>query len=137
MPTLLDIDLKQVAHVVERRSGETEESLLLDRARLGVALNDDQPLQHGAIFARHFLPGRFADMFAARDSAVLGFRRKQNAPAIFRHLHIVELRPALRINRHSSAQIDHRFLEILRDEIVPPVDVTGVPFLQRLLDPLV
>ena len=54
----LDIDLEQVAHVVERGRGLAEMALLLDRGRLGVALDDDQPAQHGAVFARHFLPRR-------------------------------------------------------------------------------
>ncbi len=38
MPPLLDIDLEQVAHVVERGRGRAEMALLLDRRRLGVAL---------------------------------------------------------------------------------------------------
>ena len=45
VPALLDVDLEQVAQVVERRAGEAEAPLLLDRRGLGVALRDDQPPQ--------------------------------------------------------------------------------------------
>ena len=65
----LDIDLEQVAHVVERRRGLAEMALLLDRGRLGVALDHDQPAQHRAVFARHFLPGRLAFVRAEGDLA--------------------------------------------------------------------
>ena len=52
----LDVDLEQVAHVVERGRALAEEVLLLDARRLRVALDDDQPAQHGAVLARHLLP---------------------------------------------------------------------------------
>jgi hypothetical protein len=35
---LLDVDLEEIPQVVERRRGEAEVALLLDRGRLGVAL---------------------------------------------------------------------------------------------------
>src|SRR5262249_114335 len=41
MPAFLDIDLKHVAHVVERGRGLAEVALLLDRGGVGVALDDD------------------------------------------------------------------------------------------------
>ena len=132
MAALLDIDLEQVAHVVERGRGLAEMALLLDRSRLGVALDHDQPAQHGAILARHFLPGRLAVMLAERDDAVFLLRREQDAPAIVRHLHVVELGPAARIDRIGGAQIDQRLLEAFRPHVVPPVDVAGMPALQRL-----
>ena len=65
----LDIDLEQVAHVVERGRGLAEIALLLDRGRLGVALDHDQAAQHGAVFARHFLPGVLALVRAERNLA--------------------------------------------------------------------
>ena len=118
----LDIDLEQVAHVVERRRGLAEMALLLDRGRLGVALDDDQAAQHGAIFARHVLPGRLAVVLAERNLAVLLLRREQDAPAVVGHLHVVELGPALGIDRHGGAQIDQRLLEAFRPHVLPPVD---------------
>ena len=39
---LLDVDLEQVAQVVQARRGEAQVALLLDRRRLGVALHDDR-----------------------------------------------------------------------------------------------
>jgi len=41
MAAFLDIDLEEVAQIVERGAGVTEQSLLLDRSRLGVALGHD------------------------------------------------------------------------------------------------
>jgi len=61
-------------------------ALLLDRGRLGIALDDHQTAQHGAIFARHLLPGRLAEVAAAGNLAALFSRRQENAPAVFRHL---------------------------------------------------
>ena len=132
MAAFLDIDLEQIAHVVERGRGLAEMALLLDRGRLGVALDHDQAAQHGAVFARHFLPGRLAIMLAERNDAVLFLRRQQNAPAIFRHPDVVELGPAARIDRIGGAQIDQRLLEAFRPHVAPPVHVAGMPALQRL-----
>ena len=131
---LFDVDLEQIAHVVERRRGLAEIALLLDRGRLGVALDHDQAAQHGAVFARHFLPGILALMRAERNLAAFQLRRQQHAPAIFRHAYIVELGPALGIDADRGAQIDQRFLEAFRPHVVPPVDVAGMPLLQRALD---
>ena len=58
---LLDVDLEQVAQVVQRRTGVAEPVLLLDRSRLGVALGDDDAAELGAELARHLLPDRLAD----------------------------------------------------------------------------
>ena len=127
----LDIDLKDVAHVVERRRGLAEMALLLDRGRLGVALDDDEAAQHGAIFARHVLPGRLAVMAAERDLAALFLRRQQDAPAVVGHLHVIEFGPALGIDRDGGAQIDQRILEAFRPHVLPPVDVARMPALQR------
>ena len=132
MAAFLDIDLEQVAQVVERRRGLAEMALLFDRGRLGVALDHDQAAQHGAMLARHFLPGRLAIILAERDDAIFFLRRQQDAPAIIRHLDIVELGPAARIDRIGGAQIHQRLLEAVRPHVVPPVDVAGMPALQRL-----
>src|SRR6516162_6908484 len=88
-------------------------TLLFNRGGLGVALDDDQPPQHGAVFARHVLPGWLAVMTAKRDLAAVLFRREQDAPAVVRHAHIVEFRPALRVDRDGGAQIDERLLKAL------------------------
>ena len=66
----LDVDLEQVAHVVERRRGLAQMALLLDGGRLGIALHDDQPAQRCAMLAGHVLPGLFALGGAEVDLAV-------------------------------------------------------------------
>ena len=132
MAAFLDIDLEQVAQVVERGRGLAEKALLLDGRGLSVALDHDQPAQHGAVFAGHFLPGRLAIVLAEGNDAVLFLRRQQNAPAVVGHLHIIELGPAARIDRIGGAQIDQRLLETVRPHVVPPVDIAGMPALQRL-----
>ena len=134
MAAFLDIDLEHVAHVVERRRGLAEMALLLDRGRLGVALDDDQPAQHGAVFARHLLPDRLAQVLAERNLPALFLRREQDAPAVFRHLHVVELGPALRIDRDGGAQIDQRLLKAFRPHGLPPVDVARMPAFERAQD---
>jgi hypothetical protein len=58
---LLDVDLEEVAQVVEARGGLPEEPLLLDRGGLGVALGHDEPAQRVAVLARHLLPGGLAE----------------------------------------------------------------------------
>jgi hypothetical protein len=128
---LLDIDLEQVAHVVERRRRLAEVALLLDRGRLGVALDDDEPAQHGAVLARHLLPGRLAEMLAEIDLAAFLLRRQEDAPAVFGHAHVIELRPAFRIDRDRGAQIDERLLEAFRPHVVPPVEIARMPALER------
>ena len=45
----LDVDLEEVAQVVERGRGLAEQALLLDRGGLGVALRHDQAAQVGAV----------------------------------------------------------------------------------------
>jgi hypothetical protein len=100
---LLDVDLEQVAHVVEARRRRAQEALLLDRGGLRVALHDDETTQKRPVLSRHFLPRRFAFVTAERNRSPLDLGRKQNAPAIGRHLHIAELRPASGIDADSCA----------------------------------
>ena len=81
MAAFLDVDLEHVAHVVERGRGLAEMALLLDRGRLGVALDDDQAAQHGAVFARHLLPGRLAEVLAERNLAALVLAERAECPS--------------------------------------------------------
>ena len=120
---LLDVHLEDVAQVVERGRGIPEMPLLLDRCGLGIALNHHQPAQHGAVFAGNFLPSRLAQMMSERNLAGLLLRSEQDAPAVIRHLHIIEFGPALRIDRDRGAQIDKRLLKALRAHGLPPIEV--------------
>ena len=137
MAGLLDIDLEQVAQIVKRRGGAAEMALLLDRSGLGIALHDDQAAQHRAVFAGHFLPGRFALVRAEPDPAVRNRRREQDAPAVFRHPDIAEPGPALRLDADRGAQIDEIGLEPLGAALLPPVDAARVPVFQRAAQPRV
>ena len=137
MPAFLDVHLEQVAHVVERGRRLAEKALLLDGRRLGVALDHDQPAQHGAILAGHLLPGGLALVGAEVDLAALVARRQQNAPAVFGHLHVVELGPALGVDADGGAQVDLGGLEPFRTHGLPPVEIARVPLLQRLQHALV
>ena len=134
---LLDIDLEQVAHVVEARRRCAQIALLLDRGGLRVALHDDEPAQKRAVLARHFLPRRFALMAAERNRSPLDLGREENAPSIGRHLHIAELRPAGGIDADGGAQIDFRLLEANRTHAGPPVEIFRPPALERTLKLLV
>ena len=56
VPALLDVDLEQVAQVVEARAALRRAALLLDARRLGVALRHDEPAQRVAELAGDLLP---------------------------------------------------------------------------------
>src|ERR1700730_110837 len=131
MAAFLHVDLEQVAHVVERRCRLAQMALLLDRRRLSVALDHHETAQHGAILAGYILPDRLAEMATKRNGAVVLLWREQNAPAVFRHLHIVEFRPALGVHGHGCAQIDQRLLEAFGTHILPPVEIARVPTFER------
>src|SRR5271156_1456772 len=114
MAAFLDVDLEQIAQIVERRAGPAEMPLLLDRRGLGVALRDNQPAQNSAMFARHFAPDRLALVLAERNPAI-GLRlSEKNPPSIVRHLDVAELRPTLRVGRSRRPQIDIAALESFR-----------------------
>ena len=132
---LLDVDLEQVAHVVQARRGETQRTLLLDRCRLGVALHDDEPPKFGPELARHLLPHGFADVVAEADSAVWFGVGEEDAPAIVGHLHVAEVRPAFLADRDGGAQEHVVVLVRDRSELLPPVDEPGLPRFERPLQP--
>ncbi len=53
---LFDVDLEEVAQVVERRRGLAELALLLDARRLGVGLRHDDAAEDAAELAGHLVP---------------------------------------------------------------------------------
>jgi len=133
----LDVDLEQIAQVVERRAGRAEVALLLDRGGLGVSLGDDEAAQDPAVFPRDVLPGRRAQVVAEADGAPgLGLGEEQ-APPVVGHLDVVELRPALGVHAHGGAQVDVLLLEAGRAHAHPPFEELRVPLLERALEPTV
>src|SRR5271157_742188 len=137
MAALLDVDLEQVAHVIEARRRRAEEALLLDRRRLGVSLHHNEPAKERAVFAGDFLPCGLALVTAKRNRASLDFGGKQDAPAIARHLHIAELGPAGGVHADGGAEIDLRLLIAHRAHVAPPVEILWSPGLERALKLLV
>jgi hypothetical protein len=137
MPPFLHVHLEQVAQVIEAGRGGAEMALLFDTRRLGVALDHQQPAQHGAVFARHLLPDLLAPVMAEADGPSLHRRGEQDAPFVLGHTHEPELRPAGGIDADRGAQIDQRILEPFRPHVAPPVDVAGMPGFQRPAHPRV
>ncbi len=135
---LFDVDLEQVAQVVEARTALPQPSLLLDARGLGVALRHYQPTQLVAEFARHFLPHFLAVEVAEANAAIVDRIGEEDAPAIFREPDVLEMRPAGGIDAHGGADVDLvQVLESLRPHVAPPLDVGRLPVLQRALQALV
>src|SRR5438477_10672749 len=105
MTSLLDVDLEEVAKVVEGGAGVAEPVLLLDGGGLGVALGDDEATELRAEFAGYLLPHRLAEGVPEPDSAIGDGIGEEDAPAVVGHLHRVVMRPALCIHADGSAQV--------------------------------
>ncbi len=112
---------------------QAEHALLLDRGRLGVALGHDDAAQRVAELAGHFLPRRLAEVVAAGNGAIRLGRREEDAPAVVRHLDVVEVGPALGIDRDRRTQVDLVGLEAAGTGILPPLQVVRLPLLERAL----
>ena len=129
--SLLDVDLEEVAQVVERRRGLSEETLLLDRRRLGVALRDDHPPESVAVLAGDLVPDGLPEVVAERDRPVRLLVGEEDAPAVLGHADVSELRPALAVHADRGAQVDVVGLEPLGAHLHPPVDELRLPALER------
>ena len=124
---LLHVDLEQVAHVVERRRGEAEPALLLDRCRFGVALHHDEPAEVGAVLAGDVLPDRLALVVAEGDAAVVLGLGEEDAPPVVGHRDVVEVRPAVLADVDRGAQVHGVVLEGGGAELLPPADELRLP----------
>src|SRR5215468_10674001 len=100
-----------------------ELSLLLDRGRLGVALRDDNAAQWIAEFAGNLLICRFAAVIAEADLRLRLARRQKDAPSVIRHLHVVVMRPSVRLDADGRAQINVFLLKSGGPHLAPPVEV--------------
>lgn len=129
----LDVDLEQVAQVVLAGRRQAQVTLLLDAGRLGVALGDDDAAQVGAVLAGHVLPGGLAQVVAEVDLAVGFSWVEEDAPAVLGHLDVVEVRPALRIDAGGGAQVDVEAVRAVGAHVLPPLQVVGLPALERAL----
>src|ERR1700722_12380848 len=82
MAAFLDIDLEEVAQIVERGATMAQKPLLLDRGGLGVALCNDEAAQGRAMLTRNLLPGLLAELVAEAYAAIGRRIGEENAPAI-------------------------------------------------------
>src|SRR5713101_6959322 len=108
---LLDIDLEEIAQVVERRAGPAQVPLLLHRGGLGVALGHDQPSERPPVLAGDLLPGGLALVIAEVDLTARLRLGEEDAPAVLGHPGVVELGPALGVHAGRGAQVDLLGLE--------------------------
>ena len=135
VPAFLDVDLEQVAEVVQGRRGLAQQALLLDGRGFRVALGDDQPAQGRSVFAGHVLPDRFTLMIAESDLAVRHRLVQENAPAVFGHFDVVEMGPAIGTDIDRGSKIDVVTLCAFGTQFVPPAQIVGKPRFQRPLKP--
>ena len=131
--SLLDVDLEQVAHVIERGSGQAEGALLFDRGRLGVALDDDQPTEISSVLSWDLLPDILSLVVAESDLAVGFALGEEDAPAVVGHLDMLEVGPTLLADRDRRSEVDRVPLESDRPQLLPPLDILRLPGLQRPL----
>jgi len=132
----LDVDLEEVAQVVQARRGKAQPALLLHRRGLRVALDDDEPLQLGAVLAGHLLPDRLALVLAEGHPPVAVALGEEDAPAVLRQGDVAEVGPTLAAHGDGGAQVHvagrqggaHRR---------PPLEERRLPRLQRALQPAI
>ena len=108
-------------------------TLLLDRCGLGVALRDDDAAEVRAMLAGHFLPGFFADVIAEVNLALGVAGVEEDAPPVVAHLHVIEMRPALRVHADRGAQVHVEVGRAVGADLVPPIDEVGLPLLEGAL----
>ena len=133
MPAFFDIDLEEVAQIVERGTGAAEPALLLDRGRLGVALRHDQPAQARPMLARHLLPHRLADRIAKTDAPIGHRVGEKDPPPVFRHGDVAIARPAVLVGCRGGAQIHVGSPKRARPHFPPPVEKSRLPLFESAL----
>src|SRR5262245_8839926 len=107
--------------------------LLFDRCRLGISLRNDDPPQVSSVLARHFLPRRLTFVRAETDAPIPFLRIEKNSPPQLRHLHMIEMRPAARIDAHRGSKINIVVARTIRSHVGPPLQKLGLPMLERSL----
>src|SRR5262245_35295069 len=121
MASFLDVDLKQVAQVIERWAGAPEMPLLLDRCRFRIALRHNQTAQGAAVCPWPGLPDRLALMVSEGNRAVWYRLGQKDAPAILGHLNIVEMRPAVGLHTDGRTQVHVILRRALWTQRLPPL----------------
>src|SRR5256885_561935 len=134
MTSLLDVDLEEVAKVVQGGAGVAEPVLLLDRSGLRIPLGDDKATELRAEFAGHLLPHRLPVGIPEADGAVGDGIGEENAPTVVGHLHRAVMCPALRVHADRRAQVHLDGGEIVRPHLAPPVEKARLPVLEGALE---
>src|SRR6516164_9092519 len=86
-----------------------------------------------AIFPGHLLPCGLALMRPEIHPPVFIARLQENPPAVFRHSHVVELRPPVRLHAYRRAQVDVIVAAFGGPHVVPPPEKRRLPVLERAL----
>src|SRR5262249_35282688 len=105
MPALFHIDLKQIAEIVEGRACSPQEPLLLDRSGLRIALRHNNAPQSRPMFSRDFLPCGLSLAVPEIHLSVFIPRCQENSPAVLRHPHVSEIRPAVAVHTDRGPKI--------------------------------
>src|SRR6266480_1281090 len=133
MAPLFDVHLENISQIVHRRTRGPQHPLLFYRSWLGVSLRHDHSPQSRAILPRHLLPGRLSFVNTEIYFALLIARLQENAPAVIRHLHIAELRPAVGFHAGCRSQVHFIVVALVRPHVIPPAHVRWLPMLESAL----
>src|SRR5215471_3644820 len=72
-------------------------------------------------------------MVSEVNFALLVARRQKDAPAVLRHAHISEVRPAIAIHADCGSEIHLQLARIRRTGFIPPVQERWLPAFERTL----
>src|SRR5215472_2505516 len=111
--------------------------LLFDRRWLGVALCHDDAPKRASELARNLAPDRLAPMSPESDLAVWVGRIEEDSPAVVRHFHVPELRPARAVDTYGRSQVHVVASRPVWAHLGPPVEEFRLPVLERALQDLV
>src|SRR5262249_8823788 len=138
MAAFLDVDLEQVAEIVQAGAPLPEPALLLHARRLRISLRHDEPSKLVAELTGDLLPHRMAEKIAEADSAIVNGIGKEYAPPILRQLDVFEVGPTFRVDADGRPHVDLVIvLKALRPHLPPPLDVLRLPVLERPLQTFV
>src|SRR5204863_8028513 len=116
--------------IVHRRTRRAQHSLLFHGSWFGISLSDNYATQSRAVFAGHLLPSRLAFVNSEIHFALLVTRLQENSPAVIRHLHVAELRPAVGFHADGRLQVHLVVLVLFLFHVISPAHVRGLPMFQ-------
>src|SRR5262249_60733890 len=85
------------------------------------------------IFTGDILPRRLTLVRAEIDFTLRITRLEKYAPAVFGHLHVAELGPAVRLDANGGTQIDVVGAAFTGSHVEPPAQKSGLPGFQSAL----